>query len=87
METNDMYKLWNALKTERQFPDFNVLDLGLFRQRQSATWDRDIKDIADIVQTAEEAFRKLDLRTINDSFLSLQNHMECYMLVACRRGY
>ena len=38
-----------------QPPDFNILDLGLFRSIQSATWDKDIKDIADIVKTVHPA--------------------------------
>lgn len=54
-------------------PDFYVLDLGLFRSIQSTTWNRDIKNIRDIVKTAEEAFNSLDSYTLNDTFLSLRN--------------
>lgn len=63
-------------------PDFNVLDLGLFRAIQSTTWDKDITNIRDIVNTAEYAFWNLDPHTLNDTFLSLQKHMECSMSVA-----
>lgn len=62
-------------------PDFNILDLGLFRSLQSTTWDSNITDIRDIVNTAEKAFKELDPLTLNDTFLSLQNHMESSMLV------
>lgn len=60
-------------------PDFNVLDLGLFRSLQSTTWDKDIREIRDIVKTAEGAFKSLNPHTLNDTFLSLQKHMECAM--------
>jgi len=61
-------------------PDFNVLDLGLFRSLQSTTWDTEISDIRDIVKTAEDAYKKLDPHVLNDTFLSLQKHMESAML-------
>lgn len=60
-------------------PDFNVLDLGLFNSIQSTTWDRDITDIRDLVQSTEDAYYRLDPHTLNNTFLSLQNHMECSM--------
>lgn len=60
-------------------PNFNILDLGLFRSLQSIIWDKDIRNILDIVQTVKDAFEALDPRTLNDTFLSLQTHMEAAM--------
>lgn len=62
-------------------PDFNLLDLGLFRSLLSTTWDRDMMDIQDILTVAREAFNNLKPRTINDTILPLYQHMECSMMV------
>lgn len=62
-------------------PDLNILDLGLFRTLQSTTWDKDIRNIRDIDQKAKDAFEAQDPRTLNDTFLSLQKHMEAAMYV------
>lgn len=53
-------------------PDFNVLDMGLFRAIQSTAWDKDITNVRDIAKTAKRAFDNLDPHTLNDTFLSLQ---------------
>lgn len=68
-------------------PDFNILDLGLFRSLQSTTWDTDMHNIREIVETAEDAYNKLDSHTLNDTFLSLQNHMHSSMLVGGGNNY
>lgn len=61
-------------------PDFNVLDLGLFRAMQSATQDHEMKNNREIVEYATKAFEEMTASSLNDSFLSLQKHMESAML-------
>ena len=43
----------NLDKQPPNSPDFNVLDLGLFRAIQSMTWDTDMRDIRDIIKTSQ----------------------------------
>lgn len=68
-------------------PDYNVLDLGIFRALQSTTWDTDITNIRDTDSTAKNAFKKLTPHSLNNTFLSLQQHMESSMMVDGGNNY
>lgn len=74
VKDNDMEVIYNGsryrsninLQTQApNSPDFNVLDLRLFRVIQSLTWDRDVRTIPEIVETSKEAFDRLKPRSIN----------------------
>lgn len=63
-----------------------IFELGLTRSLQSATWDTDMRNYREIVETSEAVYEKLDSRTLIDTFLSLHKYMN-YMLAGGGNNY
>ncbi len=61
-------------------PDYNVLDLGLFRDVQSIRYEQAPKTVQEIINACNAAFDVYEPRDINSIFISLQKCMECSLL-------
>jgi len=57
-------------------PDFNILDLGMFRTMQSLQWAKKVKNIDEMILRVEDVFFDIDPRKLNDNFLTYLKCME-----------
>ncbi|ETW01375.1 hypothetical protein H310_06925 [Aphanomyces invadans] len=61
-------------------PDLNVLDLGFFRSIQTIQEENFSRSVDDIIAATDNAWRRVDMMTLNSNFLTLQ----CCMLEIIR---
>lgn len=59
-----------------QSPDFNVLDLGLFRAIQALQQTKKMRSITDIVGAVKDSFNELQRDTLDNTFLTLMSVMK-----------
>ena len=57
-------------------PDMNILDLGFFNAIQALQMTENTATVDELIAAVQHAFDELDVTTLNNSFLTLQNVVE-----------
>ncbi|ETV90233.1 hypothetical protein H310_14935 [Aphanomyces invadans] len=78
---------WAMVYQPPNSPDLNVLDLGFFRSIQTLQEQKYPRYIDDIVAGTLQAWREVDMMTLNANFLTLQCCMKEVIRVAGNNSY